>query len=208
MDILWQTVLAVIMSVGGIGVVFVAVIHFSSNIIAERLQKKYDLKLNEEFEKYKAGIENKKHINKTKFETEFSIYRELTKVFFKMIKDVNLMIPDGIQHVPSDKAEREKFELELYKKASNSAIIAQDVLIGNSPFIPEMIFKEYEAVMRLCRLQLIAFECSWESAGWTADGQRERIPLEAYKRTGEINDTFGKLNNQVREYLDRLDVLE
>lgn len=73
MDKIWEIVLAVIAGLGGIGVVFGAVVYFTSNFIAERLQKKYDLKLNEEFEKYKANIDNKIYISKTKFDAEFNI---------------------------------------------------------------------------------------------------------------------------------------
>ena len=46
-------VLWVIGGLGGIGAVFTAVIKFSSNIIAERLAKKYEIKLQKEMEKYK-----------------------------------------------------------------------------------------------------------------------------------------------------------
>ena len=208
MDIIWKAVLAVVMSVGGIGAVFVAVIHFSSNIIAERLQKKYDLKLNEEFEKYKVGLDNKKLISKTIFETEFSIYRELTKAYFTMIKDVNMLIPTGVQITPLDKAERDKFELDNYQRTKKSALVAQDMLNGNSPFIPERIFKEYDVIMKLCSLQLTSCELRWESMNWTSCGEKEDFPEDAYERTKEINDRFGKLNDLIRNYLDSLVVLD
>lgn len=207
MDKFWQMVLAVVASIGGIGAIFVAVVHFSSNIIAERLQKKYDLKLNEEFEKFKAGIDNKKYISKAKFEVEFSVYRDLSKAFFKMVMDVNTMIPEMFQHVPSDEAEREKFELENYQRAKDSIMNAQDALNSNAPFIPEAVFKKYDAVMKLCTKQLITFELRWESVNWTSDGQKEMLPVDAYKRTSEINEKFEELNNRIREYLNSLDVL-
>lgn len=86
MNTVWEIVLAVVAGLGGIGVVFGAVIYFTSNFIAERLQKKYELKLNEKFEKYKADIDNKTYISKTKFDAEFSLYRSLSKSFFDMVK--------------------------------------------------------------------------------------------------------------------------
>lgn len=90
-----EIALAIVASVGGFGVVFSAVVYFTSNFIAERLQKKYELKLNERFEKYKAGIENKTYISKTKFDAEFALYRSLSKAFFDMIKNISVMIPQG-----------------------------------------------------------------------------------------------------------------
>lgn len=95
-DKIWEIVLAVIAGLGGIGVVFGAVVYFTSKFIAERLQKKYDLKLNEEFEKYKAKIDNKTYISKTKFDAEFNIYRRLSKVFLDFVKNISILIPSGV----------------------------------------------------------------------------------------------------------------
>ena len=81
-DELWKVVLGVVTSVGGIGVVIVAAVKFSSDIIAKRLEEKYTLKMNKELEKYRVGLDNKVYISKTKFDTEFAIYRELSKSFF------------------------------------------------------------------------------------------------------------------------------
>jgi hypothetical protein len=65
------------------------IIKFSSNIIAKRLDERYTLKLNKEFEKYKSIIDNKTYISKTKFDTEFAIYRELSNAFFEMVKGID-----------------------------------------------------------------------------------------------------------------------
>lgn len=80
-DKILKIVLAVLASFGGISGIFFLVVKKSSEIIAERLKKKYDLKLNEELERYKANIDNKIYISKTKFDAEFDIYRRLSKVF-------------------------------------------------------------------------------------------------------------------------------
>ena len=108
MDNVWEIIISLVASVGGIGVIFTAVTYFSSNFVAERLQKKYDLKLNERFENYKANVENKKYISKTKFDAEFALYRSLSKAFFDMVKNISVMIPQGYTTVPADKEVRKK----------------------------------------------------------------------------------------------------
>lgn len=113
MDKIWKIVLAVIAGLGGIGVVFGAVVFFTSNFIAERLQKKYDLKLNEEFEKYKANIDNKIYISKTKFDAEFNIYRSLSKAFFDMEKKFTILIPVGVVYLPLTKKHRESLTKKI-----------------------------------------------------------------------------------------------
>ena len=72
---------ACIVSAGGIGAIIIGVIKFTSNSIADALSKKYELKLNKELELYKAGVENKIYISKTKCDTEFQLYRQLSKSF-------------------------------------------------------------------------------------------------------------------------------
>ena len=52
-----QIVAATIISAGGIGGIIIAAIRFSSNIIAERLSKRYELKLNKTIENYKTHLE-------------------------------------------------------------------------------------------------------------------------------------------------------
>ena len=50
MDNIWQIVLGVIASVGGIGSVILIIIKFSVNTIAKHLEERYSLKLNKELE--------------------------------------------------------------------------------------------------------------------------------------------------------------
>jgi hypothetical protein len=61
----WKDIiLAVIASAGGIGGIIFLTIKFSANIIAERLEKKYTLKIDKELEKYKSSLESKIYIRK------------------------------------------------------------------------------------------------------------------------------------------------
>lgn len=71
----WKIILCAISSAGGIGIVIIAIIKFSASRIAEKLSKKYEMKLQKELEKYKSGFDNKIYISKTKFDIEFDLYR-------------------------------------------------------------------------------------------------------------------------------------
>ena len=130
-----QVVTTIVAGIGGIGVVFVAVVKFSSNIIAKRLEERYSLKMNKELEEYKSRLDNKTYISKTKFDTEFGIYRDLSKAFFKMVRDVSIMIPIGVASYPANEEAKKEYENNLYKAAVKSCVAAQDVLSANVPFI-------------------------------------------------------------------------
>lgn len=208
MDKIGELVIAIIASLGGIGAIFCAVVYFMSNFIAERLQKKYDLKLNEKYERYKADIENKTYISKTKFDAEFNLYRSLSKAYFDMVKNVSVMIPQGLAMVPADKEFKRKVDEEHYNVARASVVKAQDELNSNAPFIPEKFYEAYEEICKLCVMQLSEFEKRWNVGYLASQEEKESLSAEAYERTGEISVKFKQLNNEVRLYLRNLDVLE
>ena len=155
----WQDViLAVIASAGGIGGIIVLSVEFSANMIAERLEKKYTLKLDKELEKYKSTLESKIYISKTKFDTEFGIYRELSKAFFDMVKNITTLISDGFATYPANEEQRKEYEHNLYIEAQKSTVLAQDTLNANAPFIPEDFFKQYNEILGLCKRQITIFQ--------------------------------------------------
>ena len=77
MDQVWKICLNLVGAIGGIGVIFIMVVKFSSNLIADKLQKKYDLKLNEELERYKANIENRKLVLKSNKNHKYERLKEI-----------------------------------------------------------------------------------------------------------------------------------
>lgn len=107
---IWKIFVTVVSSVGGIGAVIVFIVKMCSDIIADKLSKKYELKLNKELEEYKSKLENKNYISKTRFDTEFSIYRTLSVAFFDMVKNISVMIPDGYTQVPADPKVKKKYD--------------------------------------------------------------------------------------------------
>ncbi len=207
-DNIKDVVLWLIASVGGIGFVIVACVSFCSNIIAKRLEEKYTLRINEELERYKASIDNKKYITKTKFDAEFALYQSLSKAYFDIVKAVNVMIPQGLVHVPADEKKRDEYDEKNYKEAVRCTVIAQDQLNSNAPFIPQDLFDAYEEIRRLCNRQISEFEDRWNVMLLIPEKEKKQLSHEAYARTGEINEKFAELNKKLRDYLDSLDVLE
>ena len=203
-----KVVLAVLTSVGGIAGLIVLAIKISVNTIAERLEQKYALKLDKELEKYKSNLDNKIYISKAKFDTEFNIYRELSKVFFEMVKHIGIMIPSGYAKYPSDKEIKKEYEEENYSKALKATVVAQDVLNGNASFIPEDFYMGYKEVIKLCQTQLHVFERRWDIGILATQEEKETFSIDDYKRTSEISEKFDELSKSIRIYLSKLDVLE
>lgn len=206
-DKILKIVLAVLASFGGISGIFFLVVKKSSEIIAERLKKKYDLKLNEELERYKANIDNKIYISKTKFDAEFDIYRRLSKVFFDLVKNISILIPAGVVYLPADQEKQRQLDNENYLAAKKSYIIAQVELISNAPFIPERFYNEYKNIQKLCKEQLDEFDLR-SIPSLSTQEEKETISKDARKITTDINVKFKNLNNEIRKYLNSLDVID
>ena len=200
-----EIVLGVLAGVGGISGILLAGIKLSVNTIAKRLEEKYTLRLNKELERYKSNLDNKIYISKAKFDAEFEIYRELSKAFFEMVKNISILIPTGFL-VPADPEEKKEYDKKIYKEAMQSTVKAQDILNGNIPFISEEIYNAYTEILKLCRQQLNAFERRWNLSYLSPN--KEELTTEEYERTDEINQKFSETNNKIRKYIEKLDILE
>lgn len=196
-----------ILALGGASAIALAVIKFSSSIIAERIIAKYENKLDEKLEKIKAELSKKEHVSKVRFDTEFQLYRDLSHYFSKAVKNVSLMIPSGFSTRPADKERRKEFENNLYVEANHAVVDAQNTLFANIAFIPEEIFNAYDDILGLCCLQLHAFERRYNVLSLTPQEDKERFSDNDYRRTEEINKKWRSINCTIREYLSRLDVV-
>lgn len=205
---IWKIVLCAVASAGGIGAIILIAVKWSSNLIANRLSQKYEIKLQKELEHYKSGLDNKIYISKTKFDTEFALYRELSKTFFEMVKAITIMIPVGIAHYPVDEQDRKEYENKLYDTALQMTVAAQDVLNSNIPFVPENLYTDFDEILGLCRMQLTVFEMRWNTLYMASQKEKETFSTEDFRRSSEIREKFKTLNTNLREYLSKLDVLD
>lgn len=203
-----KIVLGILTSLGGIGGVILIVIKFSSDTIAKRLEEKYSLRLNKELENYKSKLDSKTYISKAKFDTEFSVYRELSKSFFEMAKTITAMIPSGFARYPADPEARKEYENELYSKALQATVIAQDALFSNASFISNELYDKYDEILMLCRQQLSSFEERWNVYYLAPQSEKESFSRDDYKRSREINEKLKELNQMIREYLSKIDVID
>lgn len=196
---------ACIVSAGGIGAIIIGVIKFTSNSIADALSKKYELKLNKELELYKAGVENKIYISKTKFDTEFQLYRQLSKSFTNMTKEVVQLFPSFTKDARND---YDKYKSQ-HDRAVDAIIVAQDELYASAAFISSDLYEKFTEIENLCKCQLSDFQ----DFRLRPDADEYRKDCReafqnAYKRTHEIDDKFRSLLETMREYISRLDVIE
>lgn len=203
-----QIAVACIASAGGIGAIIIGVVKFSANKIADRMNAKFEATLNKELEKYKTELSKKEYVSKTRFDAEFSIYRELSKAFFNMARDINSLVPAGYNERPADKEAYEKYQEECWHASSQSVQIAQETLVQNAPFISEELYNDFLELVTLTRLQISAYTKRFNVLYLAPRVEKESFTMEDYKRAREITEKFDALNRKIRNYLASLDVAE
>lgn len=194
-----------IASVGGMGAIIIAVAKYGGGMIADRLSQKYQLQIDKEIERYKTELSKKEYVSKTRFETEFSIYRELTMNFSKMVIAVSILVPYGLVNVPVDEEARKKLEQEHFVAAQKAAVDAQDSLHANKTFIPKELCEKYEDILKLVGLQLDAYTRRFNYS--YLPEERQGYNAEDYERTKEMQDKWNEQTDRIRDYLSNLEVI-
>ena len=205
MDQITSIALACITSAGGVGAIILGVIKLSSNTIASNLEKKYELRMNKELELYKAGVGNKIYISKTKFDTEFQLYRQLSNCFTRMVKEVAQLFPVLTKDMRND---HEAFQ-GMHNRALDAIVLAQDELCSSAPFISKGLYEKFLEIENLCKHQLSDFQ----DFRLRPDAKSYQVELnkeyrEAYNRTRKINQKLNELLEELRDYISKLDVIE
>ncbi len=175
------------------------------NHLSNKSLTKFQASLDEKNKHVEAEISKKNYISKTRFDTEFSIYRELTAAFWQMVLDINTMIPSGYHQVPADEELRDKQDREHYKKANKSVFDAQNALNSNSAFIPKSFCTVFEELLGLARLQLNAYERRFLVDNHAED--KNCFSSEDYQRTRELLKKWDEHTDNIRQYLSTLDVI-
>lgn len=205
---IWKIILTALASVGGVAGLMVLAIKFASNIIAERLSQNYELKLQKELEAFKSTLTKKEYVSKARFDAEFSIYRELSRAFFNMARDINSLVPAGYSEMPADEETYKKYQEECWHASSQSLQTAQETLVQNAPFISEELYNGFLELVTLSRLQISAYTKRFNVLYLAPREEKENYTAEDYKRARELSQKFDALNKKIRNYLASLDVAE
>lgn len=175
------------------------------NAIWLYFQNEKQHKFNKQLEKYKAGIENKTYMCKTKFDAEFSMYRELSQTFAILVKECSQLFPTFTKDARDD---YEKYKT-IHDKCVDAIVIAQDKLNSCAPFISDSVFQDYSELEELCKSQLSDFQdfrLRPDAENYRKDCKDAYI--EAYKRTRNIQDKYRSVSTNLRTYIDSIDVIE
>ena len=204
----WNTILetsaAVIVSFGGAGAIIAGVTKFAADKIADKLEKKYELKLSKELESFKSKLENRSYVSKTRIDAEFGIYRQLSVTAVTMVKEISQLFPRFTRDARND--------YETYKGRYDTAlektVVFQDTLAANAPFISEEVYLLFRNLEEKSKRQLgdfIDFRLRPDANDYVMECKEEY--KEVWRRTQEIQSDLDTIIQKLREYLATLEVL-
>ena len=209
----WDDVLKIalttITSLGGISGIFILAVKFSSNIIAEQLKRKYELQLTKEIESYKSVLDKKNYVSKVRFDTEFALYRELIASCGKMVNETYFVYPT-YANVPADESDRKDYEDKVYSAAIKSISEFSTQIRANSPFIPKEFYNNFSEIRDLCAKNTDVYAFRWNKGfigNWETSAEKRSSESEAYHRTDDFKKKFEKITDDIRDYLNKLDVI-
>lgn len=192
----------------GAGSIILAITPLLIPQVREFLIKGYQNSLDKALEDKKSKNERKNHVSKIRFDKEFEVYSELSSAFFELISNINSLIPFGGYQEPVDEDKKREQSKETYKNSVcmiNQAIAS---LRKNAIFINKDTHDKYNELLVLCSKQLQRFEKQYQTNSTVTPNKNNILNEDDYERTHKINKKLDILNDELREYLQNLEVID
>ena len=147
--------------------------------------------------KEKYENEKKLYINKARFDTEFSIYKELSEKVVTMVMDVMELFP--IKLVSNYERTNKEYQIKIYNKSAQSCTEAITSINKYACFIPKIWYEKFVNLRRKCSQQLSSF---YFYRLQTAEDNQ--ATAECYKYTKEISQDIDALIDELRIYINSI----
>ncbi len=202
MNEIWQVVAGFIFSIGGASAIIWTIVRKSGDILAARMAKKYEQKLAEEIERYKASLEKQIYISQKHFDLKLSIYRELTGGVMDMLHATYSLFPLA-DELPTDHNEEEHIWTQRYREAAQKHDALAAIIFKNAPFVETEIYELIMQLRRECLAQLYCFKSYRLEQDYYGKISSEQH-AEVSKRTQKIISLRDELVKNIRNILGKL----
>ena len=214
MDQIWKTVLAIIGSVGGAGLIIAFIGKWLAQLIADRViqskQQQFERELTEiranfdlALEQYRTKAAEYTYVSQLQFETEFKVYQSLFFSLHEFSVCTEKLFP-RFEEIPADPEEAKQFYVERYNRFCPAYNSFAAVLEQNAPFIPKHIYDAFKSLQRMAD----AISCMYIDIKLNSDPRLKEdyaeISQDNRKKTREFRDNLAKLKDDVRDYLGTL----
>jgi len=214
---------AIIVSVGGSGLIIVGLSSWLGKIWANRILQDEKSKHDNELEKYKSQLvteiekikminNNATYVSQKHFEKEQEILMLIWERTINVIWSTASLYPNYIENVPTDAKELEEFELKKYKKFQESYNEFSSALSNYKPFYFEELFNDLVELRIRCKKQgdifkRFKFDVKYSETFRAIRDAQPTVEQDKFvydenpKFFSEIED---RASSMIREYLNKL----
>lgn len=198
---------SIILSVGGSGALICALSKFLAERIANRIDKKYQQRIDQELEKYRNVIEHKKYVSQTQFDYEFQIYKQLSKAYFAVAVKASSFAHNYKKYQTISVKEGDISKEELFKIIDLN-YNSQNLLFENAAFIPEDIYNAYYELNEMTNAFFWKIIDRVKEFPTTDYGLRD-INLDCDLESSiAIETKLAEINKMVRAHLELLAIIQ
>ena len=205
----WETVLAILASFGGAGVIILGVGKWLANLAAERILKKTEFEFSQKLEALKSNLERKNYISKTRFDLEIEVYRQLSEATILMVMSNSDLFPYVLKNVQPEIDLGKELKQKNHESAVDNYNAANLAITRNAPFIPQEIYDDFDEIRKACRSQISFFFLGVEKfLGLEVPEELKKEREKCFERTLDINNKLNVLLEKLRKHIASLDVLD
>jgi hypothetical protein len=214
MDHIWETVLVIVGSVGGAGLIIAFVGKWLAQLIADRIiqskqqqfekdQAEMRAKFELELEQYRTKATEYTYVSQLQFETEFRVYQSLFQNLYQFGVCTSDLYP-SLEFVSSDPNKAKADYEERYKKYFQSYKTFSSALEQNAPFVPKHIYDSFFALRQQARLISTMYYDLRINPDTKDEAENAKIIKENYENARAFRDNIANIKNSVRDYLGTL----
>lgn len=212
----------IIVSVGGTGVVILAISSFIGKIWINKFADKYRVKYDKELENYKSEInlglnkldkieEKALYISKVNYDNEYKIYMEIWPKLIECINSTLWLYPRGIENVPVDKKKLEKYKKGKYSEFREKYMEYNQCIEKYAPFYQVEFYNILKEIKEICfyigdQYKMYEFDVKYNESFVAC--RDLKMSIEERKELDEKQKKLTKLREilleKIRDYLNNL----
>ena len=209
---LWNHIWAALKQMGGVAILTIIItfiVHRFNTRFEKKIEHKYDAKiedlkveLDNQREHYKSLLEKRNYVSKTRFDTEFTICKELMIACKRMIDSIYFLFPNrNAEEVFECKPKWTKRDQDYWLEAAKETKMFGEL----------EVYDRFKEIHEQCRMNILIYMYRNENDPINEDvtqEERKKKIDEGYKRTWQINYQMSAIADMLRQHFQDMDIQE
>ena len=219
---LWNHLWAALKQMGGVAILTIIItfiVHKINTRFEKKIEHKYDAKIEElkaeldnQREHYKSLLEKRNYVSKTRFDTEFTVCKELMMACESMIEANHHLFP----HIELVNAYGtgdmwSSHHQELWSNGADAVNTFSNKLEGYAPFISKEIYDEFRNILNVCKKNVYHYLCFNPNDRLYKNVTQEKkteMLTKAFEDSLKLSNMLATIADKIRQYFQEMDIQE